>query len=339
MSCSICGAYYGCNCGSSCVTENIQDCEHEDPGLETTGAHLAVLDYLFNERRLQNTPGFLVNRLAGAGYQIAWTLDPQVLHTGLNLPLDTTFTGLLAATGTTGNYRRLLPTAAGYLQGNADGTWQLVTAPTAVIPDPLTLTTLNAANAVIAALTVSGLPIFSALANDTITQNIGLNAADELVIGSVAQGSVAKFHESVTETGAGQPNAAAVANSYIKFTNEIYDADGIASPVNSERIKIDEAGTYEIIWGVGFGPQTNQNQGVEWFPVLMLEYNGALVSYGDNRYAAFASNKSCVAGGTFVANLAVNDFFQMKITGTMPNNASGTNSGVWDANMVLVRIK
>ena len=120
-----------CYCGADCVTETIQDCEHEDPGLETAGAHLSVQDYLFNQRRLQNAPGFLVNRATGggSGYSIGWTLDPVVLHTGLNLPLNTTFTGLLAATGATGIYRRLLPTAEGYLRGNADGTWQTVALP------------------------------------------------------------------------------------------------------------------------------------------------------------------------------------------------------------------
>jgi len=339
MSCTICGSSFGCGCYSDCVTSNVQDCEHEDPGLEVSAAHLAVYDYLFNLRRVQNGAGFLINQVTGSGFTIGWTLDPTVLHTGLNLPLNTTFTGLLAATGSTGQYRRLIPTAAGFLQGNADGTWQLVDAPTATIPDPLTVTTFNATTIVVTDLTVSGVPTFTALASDTITQNIGLNAANELVIGSVAQGSVAKFHESVTETDASQPNIALVAGDYIKFTNEIYDVDNIASTVNNQKIKIDVAGTYIVEWGVGFGPETGQNTGIDWVPAVALERNGGLVSYGDNRNATYSSNKSCNAHGVYVEDLAVNDFFQLKITGTMPENATGTKSGVWDANMTLTRIK
>lgn len=342
MSCPACGSIYSCGCiTADCVTENIQDCEHEDVGIEVSGAHLAIFDYLFNSRRLQNAPGFLINRPTGggSGFAIGWTLDPTVLHTALALPLNTTFTGLLAATGSTGQYRRLVPSAAGFLQGNADGTWQLVATPTATVPDPLAVTTFTASTISVTDLTVSGVPTFTALANDTITDNVGLNAAGELVIGSVAQGSVAKFHESVTENDAGQPNIALIAGDYIKFTNEIYDADSIASTVNNQRIKIDVAGTYEVRWGVGFGPETGQNTGIDWQPRVGLEYNGAIVSYGDNRNATFSSNKSCTATGAFVADLAINDFFQMKITGTMPTNAEGTKSGVWDANMVLTRIK
>lgn len=338
MSCHICGSYYGCNCGSSCVTDPIQSCEFTDPGIETTGASLAVYDYLFTLHRLQNQAGFLTNNLAGSGWSQQWTLDPQVLHTGLNLPLNTTFTGLLAATGATGNYRRLLPTAAGFLQGNADGTWQLVAAPTAVIPDPLIVTTFSANDGTFVNLTVTGLPIFSGLQTDTILSNIGLNAANELVIGSVAQGSVAKFFESVTENSALQPNAGVHSGDYIAFASEIYDVDNIASPVSAQRVKIDVAGTYLVRWGVGFGPAGQGDSG-DWTPQVGLEYNGAIASWGDNRLATYANNKSCQCGGAFVASLAINDFFQMKITGTSAPNGSGTTSGCTDANLVLTRIK
>lgn len=331
----------GCGCNSDCVNDTIQDCEHTDPGTETSGSHLPVFDYLFNERRLTNGVGFLMNRTTGggSGYAIAWTLDPAVPHTALNVALNETFNGLLAAVGSAGNYRRITPTVQGFLQANADGTFQIVATPTATVPDPLVVTTLSATTATFTTLTVNGVPTFAALAPDTITQNIGLNAANELVIGSVAQGSVAKFHESVTENDAGQPNIALIAGDYIKYTSEIFDSDNIASPVNNEKIKIDVAGTYEVRWGVGFGPETGQQTGIEWTPRVGLEYNGSIVSYGDNRNATFSSSKSCTATGVYVADLAVNDFFQMKITGTMPTNAEGTKSGVWDANLVLTRIK
>lgn len=330
-----------CYCGGGdCVTDIVQDCEHVDPGLETSGAHLPVLDYLFNERRLQNAVGVLTCNLTGAGYRISFSTAPNILYDALSLPLNTTFTGLVVSTGSAGANRRLVPTAEGFMRANADGTFQTVLLPSATVPDPLVLTTLSATNGNITSLTVSGLPIFSGLAADTITQNIGLNAANHLVTGTVAHGSVAKFHENVVETDGTRPNAGAVAGDYIKFTNEISDADAIASTVNNQKIKIDVAGTYEIRWGVGFGRHTDQNSAHNWRPVVGLEYNGAIVSYGDNPDGTYSKDSALTATGTFVGALAINDFFQLKLTGTdMPANGTGTASGISGSNMVLTRIK
>lgn len=322
----------GCDCILDCGTTTPASCECTDPGIDVSARHISSLDYKMCQRRLQNSAGVLNSRVNGSGaFSIIWTDEPYVLYPELQVGEDEQFTGLVAAVGSNGVHRRIVPTFEGFLRSDASGNFFVGDAPVATVPDPLTLTTLNASNATISTLTLSGTATLSALPSDTIVSSIGLNGANQLVKGSSPTISVALYSESTPITSASQPNATPIG--YLVIGNEILDPDDIAEVQDSQTIKIKQTGSYLLNWGCQFGPR-GVGGATLYYPGAYLEVNGSVVSYGNGRKGG---GQNATTGfehsGIHAMTLNANDLVKIKLSYTGATPAG--NSGIYDTKVLL----
>lgn len=336
MSCQSCYPN-DCLCGTATETS----CS--DPGLETTGRHLAIYDSQFCERRLANTTGFLTYGTNGFNF----TADPKVPLTQLVVDDGDLFTGLVINTST-GYFRSIVPAngVTGFIRGNGAGQMSFVpdSDVTATIPDPLVVTNLVATNASIANLAISGVPGFTGLNTETIVYPLGLNGANQLVKGSTATSSVALFYESPSMGSPARPNFTypGSANAAVQIGNEIYDADGIAHVTSSEVISIDVAGVYDIEWFgqyIGYNINGDISTGTAFNPGLWLTVNGVLRSQG-NIQTYQDRNVGGTAMGLYATPLSVGDQIRLIGNGSMRSNAAnGSGTGLCGVTVKLTKLK
>lgn len=285
-------------------------CECVDPGIETSLRHITGLDNKLCNRRLQNAAGFLTatNNGGSGTYTISFTSEPKVPYTIFEVGEGTQFAGLVAAMGDTGIHRRIKPTFAGYVQTDATGNFFLGGAPEATVPDPLTVTTLNAGTANIGAANISGITTLTGLNSDTITQTIGLNGSNQLVKGSSLTAQTAMFYENPTMLSAATPNSSISPGGLLTIGNEIFDSDAIASVVNSQNIRVDKAGLYQIRWmgtARGFNP-TAESTVNNFYPDLQLAIGASNAVVNRGQQAWNSPRAGGVMYGEHIAQLAAN---------------------------------
>lgn len=313
MSCSC----YPNPCCGSCVSSEIA-CA--DPGLETVGKHLAVLDDQFCLRRIPNAPGFVWMTENG----IQASSDPQVQLTTLEVAENVEFGSLVINMGSNGNFRKVVPAAGvdGILRAqNGRLIFQDPSNSGFVVPDPLTLTQLNVSTLNATTSTFSGTTTFNNLPTDTVTQFVGLNGSNQLVKGALAALSVAQFYESVSFGSGATPNFTfpSTASSPVKVNNEITDIDGLAHAISDTDIQIDVAGWYIIDWigqYSGYRADGGNSSGTSFRPALWLYINNILRDRG-NVEGYQDRNVACTALGTCVQLMAAGDVIQLRGNGSM----------------------
>lgn len=316
--------------------------------MDTVGKHLYVLDENFCPRRVQNGAGFLAR--SGSGFK--WTTEPRVALTEMEVADGDTFSHIVVALGTDGIFRRILPAtgATGLLAANGNGAWTLEPLGTQPIPDPLTVGTINVSTLNAGATNISDVVTFSVIGTDTITQQIGLNASNELVIGSVPTVSVASFFENQNLTDAGTPNwYPASASDYCVIGNELSDPDGIASVVDSRTIRVDQAGDYLIRWRGNFdGWKPSASVELDAIsnakrPGIWLVVNNSVVDWGNKSVFQTRWRGSPVSGDYFAQGLAVNSTIKLQLNGSIQTGTSSADypnrTGLTGVGLVIEKIK
>lgn len=250
MSTCSCG---GCGCSTCQPATSIFQGECSDPGTLTTGRFLSVLDYKFCERRLTNTPGFLVANVNGSGnYSIGFTTAPQVALGDVQAVADTTF-GNFVVLGSDNRFRSLAaPVAAGlYLQTNAAGDVVFGSPPAATVPDPLAINDLSvAAAATINDLTTNGTVTLNNIAAGTVVNLLGLDVSNEVVLQALTAGIAGcMFYEAATSPSATDPNSAKANGSNLIIGNRLFDSGAnLISVTTSEAITVQVTGKYALVW-------------------------------------------------------------------------------------------
>lgn len=334
MSCNCCG---NINCG--CFSE--ATCS--DPGMDATGKYLYILDSQFCPRRLENQNGFLYYGSNG----LRFSDSPRVPLAELEVEEGDTFGSLVINSGSNGIFRRVVPASGvdGFLK--ADGSGNLVFAdPTAAsIPDPLTLDTINVTTLNATDTNVSGTPTFTGLQEDTVVSIVGLNGSNQLVKGQQQTISVASFYETNNPAGVGTPNwnfpPSSVAN--VQIGNELSDADGIASVVDSATIKIDKSGSYVIEWQgqfTGWNPDGVNSRGQVFNPGLWLTVNGVIVNKGNISVYQDREIGGTSLGRHVAVSLNAGDVIRLRGNGGMrPGTSGGRGTGLQGVGIVLTKYK
>lgn len=299
-------------------------------------AHLQILDYKFCERRLENTPGFLVCDFpAGGTPQIFFTPEPCIQIPVLELGLGAEITHLNASLGDGACMRRLKPgdEVDGWLRA-IGGVWQISALPSENLPDPFERENLIVTDtATIENLVVGATLCFDALGSGTITDNIGLNVDGCLVKGTISQIEAALYYESATLTTASTPNSPIARNTNAIIGNEIFDPQAIASIVSTTRIKIDKAGSYLILWSGFFDKAPSDAANGQ--PSLDLVINSSIVALGCGRAAQVNPPATAVVHGMHLTTLAINDTIDLKVNAL----AHLTNNLLQDVKLILVKYR
>lgn len=331
-----CGA--GCAAGCGCQCSNVPgifDCTCEDPGSVSYGSHLAVRDSQFCDRRLENQVGFLQNQVTGSGqYRQTFTTTPSIALGTFSVTAGQEF-GNLIAINADGIWRQLdFPNIAGLVvQTNASGQLVASALPAATIPDPLTVTTLNATTGNFGALNATGAVKFSGLGTGTIVQTVGLDGSGNLLAGGSTSGvQAASFFESATGASTATPNVSAVANGFLIIGNLLYDTGGnLAQVQDSQTIKVLVAGKYQVNW---FGEiDTN---GKRTGATIMLSINGTVVNNGNGipiSQDAVMGNRTLPIAGMDLLPLAANDVIKLQLS-----SGAGTPYGVYQVRLILTKI-
>lgn len=332
MSCCCGNGIYTQGCCPTCQPSNtIYQCGCPDPGTVTVGAHLAVLDGQFCERRLVNAAGLTYIQQTSSGtFQVKVGSAPVA-----NLNTFTWSTGQefgdLVAIGSDGVMRQLQGPATPDLfpRTNAAGNLIFGTLPAQTIPDPLTVTTINATNANLTNLTATGPAVFSGLNAGTIAQIVGLDASNNLVRGGNSSGiQVAAFFESPSSPSATYPNATAVSGSNLIIGNQLFDSGGaLITVTNSQTLTVAVAGTYVLF----FEGLTSINASGNRFELgIWLTINGVVVNKGNSCEPGFLINGIGVSGME-ARNLAVGDVIRLQL--------NANTSSVRTSQVRLVAIK
>lgn len=285
-----------------------------DPGTVTLGTYLGVYDNQFCHRRLAVASGFVVISQTGSGQQVAATNAPTVPLGTFQGAVGSEF-GNLVIIGADGVWRQLLgPVVANQvLLTNALGNFYFGPIPAATVPDPLTITTLNATTVNTTDLNVTGLPTFAGLSTGTITQNIGLNAANQLIIGTGATTGVqtCMFYETPTSPGATSPNEAVAPLGLLTIGNLLNDSvlpavpgGALISALNATTLQVVTAGWYDI-------EACAQINGTNDIAYINLQINGITVNTGNATSIASQTttqriqNWTCFASGRFAAGTTI----------------------------------
>lgn len=211
------------------------------------------------------------------------------------------------------------------------------------VPDPLTLTTLNATNVNAANLTVSTAATFTGLNTDTIVSVVGLNGANQLVKGQTQSASVAFYFENDTLTGAGTPNYNLVSATDTCFIgNEISDPDNIGQVQDSKTIRINVAGDYIIDWrGTFTGYASNLDSPItnKYEPGLWLEINGVIVNYGIKSIYQDSQKGGGVGGTHFQASLTVGSLIRIRNNGSLNLGDNTRKTGLTNVSLMLTKIR
>jgi hypothetical protein len=275
----------------------------------------------------------------------AWSVtnDPQVQIPTAALFNDQIFHGLLINTSA-GFFRSLIPDAStsGYLRTDGDGFYiQDTNGIPVTVPDPLTLTTLNASDVNTTTLDVSGATTFTGVNSDTVVSFLGLNGANQLVKGSVQTSSVAEFYENNSRTSPATPNftypSGPTAN--VQIGNEIYDPNNIAHVVSQELVEVDVAGQYSIEWYgqySGYNYNGSNSIGTSYRPGLELTINNGVVGRG-NIQVYQDRNVGGLAYGKVTVPLNVGDSLRLRGNGSMRSNADPGGTGLLGVTLILTK--
>lgn len=313
-----------------------------DPGMDTTGKHLMVLDSQFCQRRLENQNGFLYYGQNG----LRFSDSPRVPLEELEVEEGDTFGSLVICTGSNGIFRRVVPASGvdGFLKANGDGTVSFADPTAASIPDPLTLNTINVSTLNVQDINASGILTATGLQTDTIVTPIGLNGSNQIVKGQQQVISVAMFYETADPSSSATPNYKFPSGTTapVKSNVEVFDPDAIASPSGETIITIDKAGDYIIEWYgnfTGYNPGAASVGGTMYNPELWLNLNNTTISRGwgpvfqDRRIGG-------VAGGRIArATLNVGDQISILGVGMRDPNGSNNGTGLQGVTTVLTKIR
>jgi len=317
MSCS-CGSGYTSGCCPTCLPSNrLYNCPCEVPDLVDSGQHLTVLDGQFCPYRLENQEGLLVSRLTGSGnVEITFSSAPVVALDVFTWTSQQEF-GNLVAVNADGAMRQLEGPATPDLfpRTNASGNLIFDTLPTAIIPDPLTIGTINATTVNTSALNASGAVALTGLASGTIANTVGLDGSGNLVKGGSSTGiQSSMFYESPTSPSATFPNSNPTAGSNLVIGNQIYDSGGsIVGVVDGQTLKVLVAGKYRVDWGgfIAF-------RGTKLGAALNLTINGVVVNSGNCPSSIMGDgieNHQFPASGFYFKDLSVNDIIRIQLSG------------------------
>lgn len=306
--------------------------------MSTYGSHLAIRDSQFCERRLENNAGLLQAFQTGSGqWQIFFTNEPSPSLATFSVTAGTEF-GNLVAINADGKMRQLnFPNVAGLVvQTNASGQLVASALPAATIPDPLTVTTLNATTGNFGALNATGAVSLTGLASGTITQSVGLDGSGNLIKGGGSSGvQSAMFFESPTGASTATPNSAVVAGGFLTIGNLLYDTGGsIASVQDSQTVKINAAGPYMLDWGGQIDTLNTDRTGM----TIQLVVNGVVVNNG-NCYplppllSSSAGNRTMPVSGFDLRALALNDTIKLQLS-----SASGATLTTYQVRLRLTKI-
>lgn len=328
-----------CSCTPCTCTESACG----DPGLETTAKHLYVLDSQFCPRRLENQNGFLYYGSNG----LRFSDSPRVPLAELEVEEGDTFGSLVICSGSNGIFRRVVPASGvdGFLKANGDGTVSFADPTAASIPDPLTLDTINVSTLNATDANISGTLTLTGMQDDTVVSVVGLNGSNQLVKGQQQTISVASFYETNDPAGVGTPNWTypATATSNVMIGNELSDADGIASVVDSATVKIDKAGSYVIEWQGQYSssnPNGGNSAGTSYRPGLWLTINGVVVNKGNIEVFQDRNVSGLAAGRHVAVSLNVGDVIRLRGNGNMrPSTADGRGTGLQGVGIVLTKYK
>jgi hypothetical protein len=325
-------SFYPPNCDCSGVLPTITQCPFPTPGILSNPRAVAAFDYRNQPGQVASpsVPSFLIASIDGNGNPvITWTNSPNVLPASYPLTLGQTFTGLLSAMGSAGQFRVMTPTGltgTAYLTANAAGQFVLSPAPTSLVPDPLTIGTIDATNLNSNTLTIAGLITLTGIAAGTVTQFIGLNASNQIVTGAGAPSGCAQYYENTSLVSTATPNSSISLGTGTVIGNEIYDPNGIAHVGNSQTVVMDKAGQFKVSWGGTWGATSGLRQ-----PALSLAYNGTgnIVSNGYSSKGVTNNNSGFLSFGEWAQTLSIGDTLSVMPTGTFNTTSSGlTNVGL-----------
>jgi len=302
-----------------------------DPGVINVGANLLVSDSNFCNRRLAPSEGFVVINLTPNGYQVSSTDEPNVNLSTFAVASGAAIGNILVR-NTDGIIRTLAPAAVAnlILMTNALGQFVLSALPPFSVPDPLSVTTLNATTATFGSLTVTGPTVkFTGLVTGTIASTVGLDASGNLVLGTAAATGVqtAMFYESASSPGSGTPNSGATAGSMLIIGNQLYDSGAsLIAVTNSQKLTVSVAGKYLI----EFCCQVGYTSGGTGTPALNLVINGVTVNTGNARgLITSTTDRTAFIFGVEARNLAIGDTIELQLSA-----ASGTHTHVYEARLV-----
>lgn len=319
FTCTTCGIGFNGNCCPTCQpAQAIFQGECQDPGTQTVGRFLPVLDYKFCDGRLANAPGFLVSNINGSGNaSFTWTTTPQVQLTEQLAAKNTAF-GNLIVMGYDARWRYLQgPSTLGlFMQTDANGNVFFGDPPAATVPDPLNINNLNVAvKATINDLTTNGIVTHNNISSGTVVNLLGLDVSNVLVTQGLAAGIAAcMFFESPTSPSGGTPpNKTKTNGQYLVIGNRLFDSGAnLIAVTTSEAITVNVAGKYAIFWQAENRMSTNGKAGV-W-----LEINGVIVNQGTGRTDAEVGNANTnnISGntGVEVRSLAVGDVLKLQLS-------------------------
>jgi hypothetical protein len=222
--------------------------------------------------------------------------------------------------------RRVLPAAGsdGYIQA-VDGQWKLTDVPTATIPDPLQIADLTVTSAAtIVDLLVSGSFCFPSVALGTIATVVGLDSNGCLVkqsgTGSILNLGLAMYYENPDETSTAVPNNTIANSGYAVIGNELFDNNSIAQVVDTQTVRVNQAGKYLVLWSWSWGiPPTNRTVN------LSLEINGAgtpIPGTGPTRIKSGGGTDNQFQGqsGMTIRQFAANDVLKLKCVSDVATN-------------------
>jgi len=328
------GNSFGCGCGGGgcavCSPANViysRVCT--DPGVINVGANLLVSDSNFCNRRLAPSEGFVVINLTPNGYQVSSTDEPNVNLSTFAVASGAAIGNILVR-NTDGIIRTLAPAAVAnlILMTNAAGQFVLSALPPFSVPDPLSVTTLNATTATFGSLTVTGPTAkFTGLVTGTIASTVGLDASGNLVLGTPAATGVqgAMFFESPTSPSALTPNSGATSGSLLVIGNQLYDSGAsLVGIVTTQTLKILVKGKYRI----DFCAQVTWSGGSSGRPAINLLVNGVNVNTGDARgdTSITTTQRAANISGFEYRDLEINDTIQLQLAAS-----SGINTHVYEA--------
>ncbi len=295
------------------------------------GANLIVGDSNFCLRRLAPSPGFVVTNQTPNGYEVVSTDEPNVDLSTFAVASGGQI-GVLLVRNADGVIRTLLPAAVAglYMSTNAAGQLVLGPLPASTVPDPLSVTTLNATTATFGSLTVTGPTVkFTGLVSGTIASTVGLDASGNLVIGSPSATGVqcAMFYESASSPGVGTPNGTITPGSFLIIGNQLYDSGAsLIGVTNNSTLKVLVAGKYRI----DFCCQITWTSGGHGSPALNLVINGIIVNTGNARDGSSDTQRSAPLAGFEARDLSVNDTIQLQIAA-----GTGTPCHAFEARIVF----
>lgn len=318
FNCPSCGTGYTGACCPTCQpAQSIFQGECQDPGTQTVGRFLPVLDYKFCHGRLATAAGFLVGNINGSGNaQFTWTTTPQVELMDYGAAENVAF-GKLVVMGSDFRWRALTPpaTLGLFMQTDAMGNLVLGDPPAATVPDPLAINDLSVANeATINDLTTNGTVTLNNISSGTVVNLLGLDVSNEVVTQALAAGVAGSmFFESATSPNVNTPNKTKTTGQYLEIGNRLFDSGAnLISVTTGQALTVNVAGKYILFWAAQVRASTGVTVGA-W-----LEINGVIVNQGNGRTgsAITAPGDAYVApvSGFEMRSLAANDVLKLQFS-------------------------